>query len=168
MNEVRKIIGKCIFLIIDILVLAYQVIKQIILPNRYQKGNILSSTLSLFVGLMESILSFEKSIFRRPFVCRHRYIRQALILAAGFLFLISSVEWTISQSTVSIVNETPAVITNEPAAATVTILSDRHIYAEIPVGNFGTAGYLSDYIPYRVYNPPVIVKRYLRYRILRI
>jgi hypothetical protein len=168
MNEVLKILHKVIFLIIDILVLAYQIIKQVILPNRRRKGNVLSSLLSFFVGLIENILTFEKSIFSRSLVCKFKYIKQALVLAASFLFLISSIEWTVSQSAVSTVNETQAAVANEPASSAVKVLSERPIYIKNPVRNFVAAAYLSYTTPYKPAEVPLAIKNYFLYCTLRI
>src|SRR5258708_3709623 len=127
MKEVQKITYKVILLLIDILVFTYQIVRKVILPTRRRKGNVLSSLLSFFVGLLERILSFEKSILRQPFVCKNRYVKQALILATTFLFLLSSIEWTAGQASFTRVNEAQSVVANEPAVNAVRVLTKRQV-----------------------------------------
>ena len=170
MNELRKIAYKVILLIWDVLVFTYQIVRKIILPNRRRKGNILSSLLSLFVGLMERILSFEKSILRQPVVFTHKYVRQALVIAAAFLFLISSFEWTVDQHPVSPIDEMQAVAVDEPAAKGSTIITSQQFTTSVsvPAGKFLAPG--------RVFSPTqpslsegsVTTKKYLRFGVFRI
>src|SRR5258708_31534459 len=93
MKKVSKISNKAILLLvdfilllIDILVFTYQTIRALILPTRRRKGNILSSLLSFFVGLLEKAISSEKSVLCQPVVFKHKYVKQVLVLAAGFFF----------------------------------------------------------------------------------
>src|SRR5260221_9961474 len=95
MKKVSKISNKAILLLvdfilllIDILVFTYQTIRALILPTRRRKGNILSSLLSFFVGLLEKAISFEKTVLYQPAFFKHKYVKQVLVLASGFLFLI--------------------------------------------------------------------------------
>src|SRR5258708_16864757 len=92
MNQARKIVYKIILLLIDILVFTYQIVRKVVLPARRRKGNILSSLLTFFVGLIERVMSFEKSILRQPVVFTHKYVKQTLIFTVGFLFLLFSIE----------------------------------------------------------------------------
>src|SRR5260221_12962225 len=104
MKKVSKISNKAILLLvdfilllIDILVFTYQTIRALILPTRRRKGNILSSLLSFFVGLLEKAISFEKSVLCQPVVFKHNYVKQVLVLAAVYLFSFSylvSCGWT--------------------------------------------------------------------------
>jgi len=172
MNELRKIAYKVLLLIWDILVFAYQIVKKIILPNRRRKGNVLSSLLTFAVGLLERIISFEKSLLRQPVVFTHKYVRQGSIIAVAFLFLLSSFEWTVGQSSMAPVNETQAITADRPAPDVPTLLSVRRMTATAvvlaPAWNF--------FAPGRVFSPPqpspsegsVTAKKYLRFGVFRI
>src|ERR1700750_1109546 len=98
MKEVQKIAHKVFVLGVDILLFTWQVVRRVILPNRTRKGNLLSSLLTFVLGLLERAVSFEKSILQRPVVFTHKYVKQGLIIAVGFLFLLSSFEWTVGPS----------------------------------------------------------------------
>ncbi len=169
MNQARKIVYKIILLLIDILVFTYQIVRKVVLPARRRKGNILSSLLTFFVGLIERVMSFEKSILRQPVVFTHKYVKQALILAVGFLFLLSSIEWTAEHSSAATVNETQAVIIHSPADDAVTVLTQRQVNAsiQIPAGDF-IPGYLSPDFSYPLPDEPVTVKKWLRHCNFRI
>lgn len=107
MKEVRKIAQKVLILVLDILLFTWQVVRRVLLPTRSRKGNVLSSLLTFFVGLLDRIVSFEKSILQRPVIFTHKYVKQGLVIAVGFLFLLSSFEWTIGPSTDTVVNGSP-------------------------------------------------------------
>jgi len=87
-------ISKISFFTIDILVFAFNVWKQVILPGKRKKGNVLSSLFIFFTGIVERIDSFEYGIFRMANVLKQKYIKQSLLLIAALLFLLSSFEWT--------------------------------------------------------------------------
>jgi hypothetical protein len=170
MKEVRKIADKVILLLMDILVFGYQIVRRVILPTRRRKGNILSSLLSFFVGLVERVLAFEKSILRQPIVFKHKYVKQGLVIAVGFLFLLSSVEWTVGPSAAASVNETQAVVINEPQDDAVTVLAQRRENASVQMSGREVfpPGLLSYKTPCFLSDGTVSFDRCLRYCILRI
>jgi hypothetical protein len=129
----------------DIFVFTYQIVRKVILPTRRRKGNILSSLLAFFVGLMERAVSFEKSVVRQPVVFSHKYLKQGLVIAVGFLFLLSSLEWTVGLPGGTAVNETQATVTRANAGVPVEAFATRHVKArvQIPAGGFYIPGYLS-------------------------
>lgn len=94
MNEIKKIIIKVSILLLDIFYLGWATIKNIVLPGRKKKGNILSSLFIFFVGLIERLNGFEHGIFCMARILKQKYIKQSLLIVAGFLFLLSSVEWS--------------------------------------------------------------------------
>src|SRR5258707_15646789 len=96
MKEVQKIAHRVFVLLMDMLVFTFQVVRKVILPTGSRKGNLLSSLLTYFVGILDRIACFEKSILRQPVVFSHKYVKQGLIIAVGFLFLLSSLDWTIA------------------------------------------------------------------------
>lgn len=94
MDELNKIISKVFLLIIDILLFGYKIAKQVILPDRRKKGNILSSLFIFFIGIIDRLGSFEHGVFRMANLLRQKYIKNCLLIVTGFLFLLSSTEWT--------------------------------------------------------------------------
>jgi hypothetical protein len=169
-KEFREIIQKVILLFMDILVFTYQIVRKVILPARGRKGNILSSLLAFFVGLMERVVSFEKSVVRQPVVFSHKYVKQGLVIAVGFLFLLSSVEWTVGQPGSDPVNETQAVVTGEPAWNAIDGFTTRQVQATVQMlpGDFITRNYLPDKTSYLLSRGAMPFDRCLRYGVFRI
>ncbi len=97
MTELKKIFNKVFLLLFDIILFTISVIKNIVLPNRKRKGNILNSLFVFFVGTVEIINHFEYGIFQMAKVFKHKYVRQGVIIISAFLFLLSSFEWTRNQ-----------------------------------------------------------------------
>jgi hypothetical protein len=118
MKETKKIGQKIVILLLDILIFTWQVVRRVLLPTGSRKGNVLSSLLTFFVGLLERIVTFEKSILQRPVVFTHKYVKQGLIIAIGFLFLLSSFEWTIGLSADTVASGSSEVIACAPVRAT--------------------------------------------------
>jgi hypothetical protein len=87
-------VGKISLLIIDILLFAFNTGRQLILPGKGKKGNLLSSLFIFFTGLIERLGSFEYGIFRMANVLKQKYVKQSLLIVATLLFLLSSFEWT--------------------------------------------------------------------------
>ena len=170
MKEVRKITHKVILLLMDILVFTYQIVREVILPTRRRKGNILSSLLTFFVGLMERVVSFEKSVVRQPVIFSHKYVKQGLVIAVGFLFLLSSVEWTVGQPGGAPINETQAVVTSERAWDAIGGFTTRHVKATVQIlpGDFITRDYLSYKTSYLLSPGATPFDRCLRYCVFRI
>jgi hypothetical protein len=94
MTEIKKIISKVILLIIDILRFGYDTAKQVILPRKRKRGNLLSSLFIFFVGIVERLDNFEHGVFHMTILLRRKYIKQGLLVLAGLLFILSSFEWT--------------------------------------------------------------------------
>ena len=94
MEELKKIVSNISRLIIDILLFGYNTTKQIILPGRRKKGNLFSSLFIFFVGIIERIGNFEHGVFRMANLLKQKYIKHSLLIVAGLLFLLSSIEWS--------------------------------------------------------------------------
>ena len=94
MAEIKKIITKVFFLIVDIFLFGYNIAKQVILPYGCKKGNILSSLFIFFIGLIERLHSFGHGISCISNLLKNKYIKNSLLIVGGFLFLLSSIEWT--------------------------------------------------------------------------
>jgi len=97
MKELKQILLKLLLLLADILMFAFNTVKQVILPNRRRKGNLLSSLFIFFIGLVERLNYFEHGIFTMSAVFRKKYIRQGIFIIGGILFLLSLFEWTGNQ-----------------------------------------------------------------------
>ena len=152
----------------DILIFTWQVVRRVILPTRSRKGNVLSSLLTFIVGLLERAVTFEKSIVQRPVVFTHKYVKQGLIIAVGFLFLLSSFEWTIGSSGNAVGNGSPEVVACAPVTATPQRAKSRHMdFSVVVPSDAGVA--VRYYIPsLGLTGPPVTGRKWLRLRVFRI
>jgi hypothetical protein len=168
MKEVQKIAQKALILLMDVLIFTWQVVRRVILPTRSRKGNVLSSVLTFFVGLLERIVSFEKSILQRPVVFTHRYVKQGLIIAVGFLFLLSSFEWTIGPSNDTAANGSAEVVAFAPVMAAARTARPRQMDVSVVVQS-GAGVAAHSFIPtLSLTGPPIISRRWLRLRVFRI
>ena len=93
MSEIKKIISKILILLFGILLFAFSIIRQIVLPNKRRKGNILSSLFIFFTGTIERLISFEHGFFKMAAIFKLKYCRQGVIIIGALLFLLSSFEW---------------------------------------------------------------------------
>ncbi|MDP4283356.1 MAG: hypothetical protein Q8891_02960 [Bacteroidota bacterium] len=94
MSRVKDIISKVFLLIIDILRFGYVTARQVILPCKRKKGNLLYSLFIFFVGVIERLDNFEYGVFQMARLLRRKYIKQSLLIVASVLFVLSSLEWT--------------------------------------------------------------------------
>ena len=168
MKEVQKIAQKVFVLVLDILLFTWQVVRRVLLPTRSRKGNVLSSLLTFFVGLLERIVTFEKSILQRPVIFTHKYVKQGLVIAVGFLFLLSSFEWTIGPSTDTVVNGAPEVVACAQMGASVRSVTSRRGALSV-VAPMGAAWVAHSYTPaLNLAGPPLLGRRWLRFGVFRI
>ncbi len=94
MAHIKKLTGKILIIILDILLFSFSIARQIALPARRKKGNLLYSLFIFFVGVIERIGDFEHGVFDMANFFRRKYIKQSLLIVASLLFLLSSLEWT--------------------------------------------------------------------------
>ena len=94
MQNVKNIVKGTWFLLINILLTGYGLFKKIILPGRNRKGNVLGSVFLWFIDMVEKVIAFEKEIFHSSRIIKNRFVKQGLMIATVFLFLVSSIEWT--------------------------------------------------------------------------
>ncbi|TAN01917.1 MAG: hypothetical protein EPN39_01080 [Chitinophagaceae bacterium] len=99
-GQIWEIGDKIVLFIRALGLLITKVVKQIVLPNRKRKGNLLSSLLLFFISLNDLVVTFSWG-FSVRFVLRWKHYDRAVFLAkramlfAGFaLFLLSSFEWS--------------------------------------------------------------------------
>jgi|SRR6185312_15012672 len=133
MQEIKKIINKVLLLILDVALFTFQTIQQVILPNSKRKGNILSSLLIFFVGIVERLGSFEYGVFRVPNLLKQKYIKRSLLIIAGLLFLLSFFEWT-GEKNVSINADNYTVQFSDAGGKNVTVSNRRLIRAYSKTG----------------------------------
>lgn len=98
-------------LVTALITLGYRIIRQVTLPTKSRKGNLLSSLFLLFTGLTEQIISSAEAIARMPrtfhtpakldiaWTFSRKYLRRGLLIAAWALFILSSLEWTNARAT---------------------------------------------------------------------
>jgi len=98
MFKLKNIVSKILILLHDILLFAFEVIKQIVLPTKKRKGNVLSSLFIFFVGLIERLIPFEHGLFKMARIFKLKYFKQGLIILGALLFLLSSFEWVSDQN----------------------------------------------------------------------
>ena len=92
MDHLKQISGKILKLVLNILLLTYRTIKQLVLPSKKVKGNVLSSLFVFFIDIVEQLGSFEHAAFSMRAVFKHKYTRQAVLLFSILLCLLSSFE----------------------------------------------------------------------------
>lgn len=89
-----KIISiRILLFLIDLVYFTFQTIRQIVLPTKHKTGNLLSTLFVFFLGISERLLSFEKQLFKNRQLFQNPYLKQAFIVAASLLFLLTSFEW---------------------------------------------------------------------------
>lgn len=144
MADIKKIAGKIFFFILDTLLFSYSVSKQVILPARRKKGNLLYSLFILFVGIVERVDNFEYGVFQMANLLRRKYVKQSLLIAASLLFLLSSLEWSGEASA----NTNPGnYITRISEAPVKNIVSSN--YAHAPICSTTTFSN-RQYLPYKI------------------
>jgi hypothetical protein len=99
-QQIWQISNKIGLFIEAIGLLTCKVVKQIILPNRKRKGNILSSILLFFVSLNDLLTTFSWG-FSIKFIAQWKHydravvlVRKSVFLIGCLLFLLSSFEWS--------------------------------------------------------------------------
>ena len=94
MANIKKIASKILIFVLDILLFSFSILKQVVLPARRKKGNLLFSLFIFFVGIIERLDNLEYGVFHMANLLRRKYIRQSLLIVGSVLFLLSSLEWT--------------------------------------------------------------------------
>ena len=93
MHLVKKIASKVFILLIEIILLIITTAGKVILPNKKRKGNILSSLFIFFIGVIEILNRFEIGLFQVAKLFRQKHVKQAIVIASAFLFLLTTFEW---------------------------------------------------------------------------
>lgn len=120
MKKLKPYIPIIYKLIIDLVLLGYEVVRQVVLPNRRRKGNLLSSLFLLFAGLTDRLITFRQNLMAPPWPLTKwtvspwittswnygkKYLRQGMIIATWALFILSSFEWSGPAQTSSTKNQ---------------------------------------------------------------
>ena len=92
MVEIKTLSIKIWLLVVDLFLIACQTIKQLILPNRKRKGNILSSLFVLFINIIKRLNQFEYGVFSMPKILKQKYIQQPILIIGGILLMLSYIE----------------------------------------------------------------------------
>lgn len=96
MNDITSISKKLWKLIARLFLLLLQLSKQVVLPNRKRKGNILNTLFLFYIGAIESIQHFEHRQFKMANLFQNKLIRKGMMLFSFLLFLLTSYEQPIA------------------------------------------------------------------------
>ena len=164
MNEIKEISTKISVLLFDILLFAYKVVTQLILPNKKRKGNILSSLFVFFVGTVKRISHFEHRSFRMAVVFNQKYVRHALFLIGAVLLLLSSFEWRNNEEAIAIEANRQIEQFQQTAAKSVNSNTPDYVVSYLKDSKYPAA--ISIFYGYKL--PPSRKRIYLFSRSLRI
>lgn len=168
LNKAKKILIGALILLINIVLMGYQMIRQIVLPGRNRKGNVLSSLFLFFVDLAEKVFAFEQNILHSSWLLKNRFAKQALIIATGFLFLVSSVEWTVN----TYPNPNPGRTDTVKIASTIAVVAGSHpekqVEKLITVTKKTGRLFCVGKVFYENTGTPISSKRFLLFRVFRI
>jgi hypothetical protein len=118
MQPVKKIACKVSILLLEIILLVITTAGDLILPGKKRKGNILSSLFDFFVGSIEILNRFEIGLFQVAKIFRQKHVKQAIVIASAFLFLLTTFEWApvVDQGLSYIGFKTEAPVADTPIA----------------------------------------------------
>lgn len=174
LKKLRPYILLVITLVTALVTLGYRIIRQVTLPTKSRKGNLLSSLFLLFTGLTEQIISSAEAIARMPRTFRtpakldiawtfsQKYLRRGLLIAAWALFILSSLEWTNARTALE---GSPATEQQENISGQVI---KRQVNVSIVEGTMQTTFPHCSTILAQTSPPPSSISRWLLLRTLRI
>ena len=103
-QQIRKTTANIVLFLKAFAIVVTKVAKQMVLPNRRRKGNLLSSLLLFFIYLNDLIITFSWG-FSIQFILRWKHYDRAVFLTKRVvlftgctLFLLSSFEWSYPES----------------------------------------------------------------------
>jgi hypothetical protein len=140
MKKVKALILIIFESVLDISVFGYGVLKQLILPNRTRKGNIVSTVFLLFIGLTERVISFKRKVTGAPWQYGKRYIRIGMLIATWLLFVLSLFEWSGTSFSASKIpslhstalSDSPKTISNSPEVISDSAKTGRKVFISAP------------------------------------
>src|SRR5690349_21278964 len=92
MKDIKSISKELWRILVRLYSLLCQLGRQIVLPNRKRKGNLLNTAFLLYIGVIENIQHFEHRQFKLSDVFQNRIVRKGLLLFSFLLFLLTSYE----------------------------------------------------------------------------
>lgn len=92
MKDIASISKKLWKLVVRLLLLVLRLSKQVVLPNRKRKGNLLSTLFLFYIGAIEDIQHFEHRRFKVSDFFQNRFVRKGLMLFSFLLFFLTSYE----------------------------------------------------------------------------
>lgn len=92
MKDIKSISGELWRIIVRLFFLLCQLGRQVILPNRRRKGNLLNTLFLFYIGVIESIQHFEHRQFKLSELFQNKLVRRGLMLLSFLLFLLTSFE----------------------------------------------------------------------------
>ena len=139
-----------------------------VLPGVHRKGNLISSLILFFIAFAEKIIAFEQDVLHSSWLLKNRFIKQGLIIAATFLFLLSSIEWTADNYSFMKILETETVRAERIDKTVVNIRSGKKVAVELPVKTEVELYPLVFSPLFLISRAPRLFKRFLYFRVLRI
>lgn len=94
MNGWNDLIKKIWLLVLDIFQLTVRLGREIVLPGKKEKGNLLSTFFLFFIALVEKLHGFEHGAFKMNAFFKNRYIKTGFVLITGLLFFLTSYEYS--------------------------------------------------------------------------
>ena len=79
-------------LFIDLFLIVCQTIKQVMLPDRKRKGNVITSLFILFINIIKRLNHFEYGVFSMAKILKQKYIQQPILIIGGILLMLSFIE----------------------------------------------------------------------------
>ena len=168
MQGIKKLIIKVFILTHDILSFTYKLIRQISLPNRKRKGNILVSLLILFIGIIVRLNFFEHGFINMSTIFKKKYIKQPILFIGCILFILSLYEWRGDQRVFknAEINSTEQIASNILSAKPITKSNPVKVFCYEPRLNKKHSYFF--YYPNRPLSPPSPVKKFILIRSLLI
>lgn len=168
MSGTNKLYIKVLALLLDVGLYAIKIGKQIILPNRKRKGNLLSSLFVFFIGIIERLHFFEHGLFSMTAVFRKKYVKRTIFIIGFILFLLSLFEWTNDRRNSNSIAIKSTDRLSSPRKEEITIAKQTQVVLATGKANIS-------YQPLAFntthYSPPTFFtrkKKFLLYRILRV
>ncbi|MGZ3925028.1 MAG: hypothetical protein ACXVBJ_14745 [Flavisolibacter sp.] len=96
MKDIKSISAELWKLIVRTFYLLLRLSRQIILPTRRRRGNVLNTLFLFYIGLIENIQHFEHRRFKLAEVIQNKVVRTGLMVFAFLLFLLTSFEQPIA------------------------------------------------------------------------
>lgn len=98
LRNINTIFEKICHLALQIILLIFQLGKEMRLPKHSAKGNLLNTLFLFFIGIIERLQDFEHGNFKMATLFHNRIIRKGLMLFTCLLFFLTSFEQPVNIS----------------------------------------------------------------------